>query len=127
MANRRVPSVLPPQTQLIGRGAELARCSDLLEAVAAVDSSAGVVLLVSGEAGIGKTRFLHELFTVADAAGFDVLVGRCFEQYATVPFSPFTEVFASRLAATPTEVRSEIAGRWPDLAQVVPDLGASAV
>ena len=35
------------------------------------------VVLVEGEAGIGKTRLLHEAMTIARRLGMDVCLGRC--------------------------------------------------
>jgi DNA-binding CsgD family transcriptional regulator/tetratricopeptide (TPR) repeat protein len=58
----------------VGRGQELARMDAALARVTA-GRSAGVV--VGGEAGIGKTRLLHEFAGRATAAGVRVLWGSC--------------------------------------------------
>ena len=50
---------------LVGRGAELA------EASAALQSSTGVV--ISGAAGVGKTRLAHELSAAPDDSGLNIL------------------------------------------------------
>jgi hypothetical protein len=44
---------------LVGRRAELAQCRSALAAIA--DGQAGAVIVVRGEPGIGKTRFIEEL------------------------------------------------------------------
>jgi len=59
--------------EFIGRPAELAAVRQLVDAAAAGSGSA---LLVTGEAGIGKTRLLEEAARRAAAAGVLVLSGR---------------------------------------------------
>jgi tetratricopeptide (TPR) repeat protein len=50
------------------------------------------VVLVAGEAGMGKTRLTSELATRARAAGFEVLLGRCLDLVGTeLPYQPFVE------------------------------------
>jgi class 3 adenylate cyclase len=53
---------------LVGRRAELAQCRGALAAVA--DGQAGAVVVVRGEPGIGKTRFVEELQTIGAELGF---------------------------------------------------------
>jgi class 3 adenylate cyclase len=52
---------------------------------------------VVGDAGIGKTRLLRELATLAAARGFAVHVGRASEG-AAVPFQPIRQALATPLA-----------------------------
>src|SRR6266850_2976253 len=74
---------LPPQpelpshdTPLIGRGSELAR---LHEALDDTWNGRGQVVVVVGEAGIGKTRLVEELAADTLKRGGGALVGRCYE------------------------------------------------
>jgi hypothetical protein len=53
---------------LVGRRAELAQCRGALAAVA--DGQAGAVMVVRGEPGIGKTRFVEELQSIGAELGF---------------------------------------------------------
>jgi class 3 adenylate cyclase len=53
---------------LVGRRAELAQCRGALAAVA--DGQAGAVIVVRGEPGIGKTRFVEELQSIGAELGF---------------------------------------------------------
>jgi class 3 adenylate cyclase/tetratricopeptide (TPR) repeat protein len=53
---------------LVGRRAELTQCRGALAAVA--DGQAGVVIVVRGEPGIGKTRFVEELQSIGAELGF---------------------------------------------------------
>jgi class 3 adenylate cyclase len=58
---------------LVGRRAELAQCRGALAAIA--DGQAGAVIVVRGEPGIGKTRFIEELQTIGAELGFARHVG----------------------------------------------------
>jgi DNA-binding SARP family transcriptional activator len=75
-------------TPCLGRDREIALLlAHLDEAVA----GRGRVVLLAGEAGIGKTRLLGELDGLAEARGARVLSGRCVEGAGTLPFQPFAE------------------------------------
>ena len=74
--------------RLIGRHEELSR---LVAAFHASREQGAGVLLVAGEAGIGKTRLVSELATVARAEGATVLLGGCLPIGAeAVPNAPLT-------------------------------------
>jgi DNA-binding CsgD family transcriptional regulator/tetratricopeptide (TPR) repeat protein len=74
---------------LVGRTRELAELEQALEAAQA---GSGATILVSGEAGIGKTRLASELATRARDAGFDVLLGRSIDLVGTeLAYQPFVE------------------------------------
>jgi predicted ATPase len=62
-------------------------------------SSAGTgqTVVVSGEAGIGKSRFVAEARVHAEAAGGRFLQGNCFEQDRSLPFAPFADVIRAML------------------------------
>lgn len=51
------------------------------------------VIVLRGEAGIGKTRLAREFLAGAVAEGAEVLQGRAFESSARVPYQPLTEAF----------------------------------
>ena len=81
---------------LVARDAELARLRAALQA--STDGSAGAVL-ISGDAGVGKSRLLEEIIALAD--GHTVLSGRCVDVGATgLPYLPFAEI----LTAVPDQV-----------------------
>ena len=60
-------------TALVGRRAELAAALRLVDAVA---HGEGAMLLITGEAGIGKTRLVQEVAARAAVVGLPVLRGR---------------------------------------------------
>ena len=102
MANDRTPA-----TPLIGRVREL---EQLLEAAGVTNPDARDVVLVGGDAGIGKTRLLRELGARARAAGHRVLAGHCLDLGDSAPpYQPFSEAFAS----VDDSERDELAGPLP--------------
>jgi tetratricopeptide (TPR) repeat protein len=69
------------------------------------DASAGHprVVLIPGEAGIGKTRFLKEVQSDALRRSVQVCYGRCYEDLA-LPYLPFVESLLVQLAQLPEDV-----------------------
>lgn len=54
----------------------------------------GTLVLIGGEAGIGKTALAEALFAGAEAQGALVLVGHCYDLSETPPYGPWLEVIA---------------------------------
>ena len=80
---------LGSQAPLVGRADEFSRLTAALDRAQAGEPAA---VLLSGDAGIGKTRLLTELASWAAAAGFTVLVGHCVDLGAAgLPYLPFAE------------------------------------
>lgn len=102
---------------LVGRGGDLER----LVAGAGLDPTGdgrGVVVL-SGDAGMGKTRLLTELAVRAAERGRRVLVGHCVgEAGSTLPYLPFVEMLG-RLATDEAEVAADLVAAHPSLAPLV--------
>lgn len=102
---------------LVGRTAE----RELL--AAAMTSAAaghGGVVVLAGEAGVGKSRLAREARDRAGELGMVVLSGRCVPGASPVPYRPLTEAFASRFrdSAPPTDPR--LAGFGVHLGRLVP-------
>jgi ABC-type oligopeptide transport system substrate-binding subunit/class 3 adenylate cyclase len=83
---RGLPGV---ETRLVGRSRELGLGREALEALRA---GRGGVLVVSGDAGIGKTRLLNELRELAERAGSSWLEGRCVSYGESLPYWPFRDL-----------------------------------
>ena len=83
-------------SRLIGRDAERAQ---LLQSLNHAKSGRGSLILLLGDAGVGKTRLAEEGLAAARRLGFQTLVGRCYEQEGTPALIPYIEVLeeASRL------------------------------
>jgi predicted ATPase len=109
------------QGRLVGRQAEFSRLRALLREAA---SGMPVVALVSGDAGVGKTRLVAELSAQAAEDGFAVLTGRCAELADTVPYLPLADALraaaAGPLACGP--LLDALAAR-PVLSRLLPDAG----
>ena len=76
-----------------------------------------VVLLVSGDAGVGKTRLLTELAAQASRRGFTVLSGRCAELADSIPYLPL----ADALRGASSGPLAEALATRPVLARLLPD------
>jgi predicted ATPase len=74
--------------ELIGRQSELAVLTDALADAAA---GTGRLVLVEGDAGVGKTRLVQEFADRAAAGGATVLSGGCLQLEADIPYAPFDE------------------------------------
>ncbi|HEY8107546.1 MAG TPA: ABC transporter substrate-binding protein [Gaiellaceae bacterium] len=83
---RGLPGV---ETRLVGRSRELGLGREALEALRA---GRGGVLVVAGDAGIGKTRLLNELRELAEAEGSCWLEGRCVSYGESLPYWPFRDL-----------------------------------
>ena len=101
---------------LVGRDAELTEIASLL---GVLSSSAGeraarpAIVLLSGDAGVGKTRLLMELRDLAQAEGWQVVAGHCLDfGDSALPYLPFSEVLG-RLAAELPDVVDQVAVRPP--------------
>lgn len=103
---------------LVGREAELMRMQQLL---AEVDGKAGHVVLVTGEAGVGKTRLVLETCRTAVDRDHLVAFGRCYDTQQGVPFTPFVEVLSAVYFGGPADLRATAADRWPQLLRLLPD------
>jgi predicted ATPase len=84
----------PAREVFVGRQRELRRLERALDTT--TRAGGGTTALVTGEAGIGKTRLASELAARARDAGFEVLLGRSIDLVGTeLPFQPFVEAPAS--------------------------------
>ncbi|HET9737299.1 MAG TPA: AAA family ATPase, partial [Solirubrobacteraceae bacterium] len=121
-----VPATGEP-TALVGRDAERAVLVDRLDGM----GDDGRVIVIEGEAGIGKTRLAGELLAHARERGAPVLVGRAYEEEAGLAYGPLVEALQSRLredatwvAHAPPRALAEAARLVPELAEARPGLPA---
>jgi DNA-binding NarL/FixJ family response regulator len=74
--------------ELIGRRSELAV---LTRALTDATAGTGRLVLVEGDAGVGKTRLVQEFADRAARDGAMVLSGGCLQLEADIPYAPFDE------------------------------------
>src|SRR5437868_1548972 len=105
---------------VIGRTAELTALHLLLERA---KSGKGQVVLLSGEAGIGKSRLVAEAKNYATAQGFLPLQGQCFPTDRSCPYAPLLDLLRSHLAtSSPEEVATDMGSLASALSPLLPDL-----
>jgi len=117
---------------LIGREKEL---SQLEDALLAANRGEGQVVVLAGDAGMGKTRLATELQARARRLGMQALWGSCSEAELALPYLPFLEAIGNHLAVADIEdlrtrlglVRRELAHLFPQLEPegVAPDVDST--
>ncbi|MGH2371393.1 MAG: BREX system ATP-binding domain-containing protein, partial [Chloroflexota bacterium] len=113
------PAAPLPAAPLVGRRRELQVITTLLEAAT---RGRGAVLLVEGEAGIGKTRLAQELLRRARQRGYVALAGGAYEHEGRLPYGPFVEAMRAALRASP-ELESHVPAA---LGPAIPELRLAA-
>jgi DNA-binding CsgD family transcriptional regulator/tetratricopeptide (TPR) repeat protein len=103
---------------LIGRDTCIEELDRLLEQVG---PTSGQTVLISGEAGVGKSRLLATLRTRAETVGGCVIIGYCFERDRAVPYAPFGDALRAFLGPREPTQAFDLLG--PDLAPLLPELG----
>ena len=112
---------------LVGRSAELDRLAGLVGLARAGGHTAdetGVTepsaVLLSGDAGVGKTRLLDELRDHAVEEGWRVLVGHCLDfGEGALPYLPFSEALGRLVGEEPT-LAATLLEHHPPLARLLP-------
>jgi tetratricopeptide (TPR) repeat protein len=80
------------------------------------------VVIIEGEAGIGKTRLATEFLAWATVQGADVLQGRTFEAGGRLPYQPLIEALGRRMEQenAPEDLLSDV---WlTELSRLLPEL-----
>jgi DNA-binding CsgD family transcriptional regulator len=106
--------------EFVGRAEQLGTFDQVLREV---DQGVASAILLIGEPGIGKTRFLAEFARSADQNGRLVLAGSASELERDLPFSVFVDALdeylrglgPDRLAVLDEDVRTELSHVFPSL------------
>jgi DNA-binding CsgD family transcriptional regulator len=108
-----------PRNRLVGRETELSHLLALLDAAA---EGQPVVTLISGDAGVGKTRLVAELASLARGRGFTVLSGRCAEIGDAVPYLPLADALRDATTGpSPGGALLNALAARPVLSRLLPD------
>lgn len=121
LASVQVEARAPAPTPLVGRDAEVSR---LRSGVEVLTEGRGQLLLLVGEAGIGKTRLLAELRTIASDRAL-WLEGHCRSYGVELLYWPFVEMLRSWLAVE--EGEAEVSVRMKLRAKLTALEGANPV
>jgi len=101
------------RTPLVGREAEMRALRGAWDAATAAN---GRVVLLSGEAGMGKSRLLTGFCEVLAASGVPILLLFCAEPMADTPFHPLVAPLSRAAGVSLTATPGEIAARMAELA-----------
>jgi DNA-binding SARP family transcriptional activator/tetratricopeptide (TPR) repeat protein len=108
-------------SELVGRAEEV---TSLVAAWTAAVESRPSLLLVTGEAGIGKTRLVEELAAIAERTGGLVLRARCYDTERSLFLQPVVDALTPTVARLSMDgLRRVGAGRSVTLATLFPQSG----
>lgn len=113
----------PPvaRSPLVGREHERLEMSRWLDVA---ESGRGVLGILRGEPGVGKSRLVQEAATEAAARGFLALTGRCYEMEGTPPYNAFVEIIEGAAHALDAATLAAVLGAdGAHAAKLVPRLG----
>jgi predicted ATPase len=86
-------------------------------------SGRGRLVMLVGEAGIGKTHTARELATIAEQRSAWVLWGSCYAEQRAPPYWPWVQVIRSYIQRRDSEeLRSQMGAGAADIAEVVPEV-----
>jgi DNA-binding CsgD family transcriptional regulator/uncharacterized protein HemY len=98
--------------------------------IAQMCNGRGQIVLITGEAGVGKSRLVAAAQAQAQQHGIALLQGRCFEPDRVLPYAPLLDLLRGWVAAHAADhvrtmlgpVAADLVRLLPDLAALVPDL-----
>jgi predicted ATPase/class 3 adenylate cyclase len=101
---------LPPllgavEGPLVGRQAELNTAQSLLDGAT---QGSGSVLVIRGEAGMGKTRLTQEIAQEAQKRGLRVIIGACLSYGGDIPYLPWADVLRALLGISAAERATQL-------------------
>lgn len=105
---------------LVGRAQEREYLRQVLDAA---NQGRGAVVLLAGEAGVGKSRLAADARQQAVTDGFDVLVGHCFENDDGYAYAPIIDALRAWLAPLPAaKVAAKLGMRAAEVVKLLPEL-----
>jgi DNA-binding SARP family transcriptional activator len=120
-------SAEPAGARLVGRGEEWETLRAGWERAAGGES---ILVLVAGEAGMGKSRLVQELQEWVEHQGFPTAYSRCYSAAGSLAYAPVAELLRSdaigpRIAGLDDHWLAELARLVPELASARPGLVAA--
>jgi len=119
-----VPAELAPGLShgrtLVGRTREVA---EIARALGDAENGHGRLVLLAGEPGIGKTSVADAATALAEARGFAVLWGRCWESGGAPAYFPWLGVLSAMARELDDETLASVLGDGaPVLGEILPEL-----
>jgi tetratricopeptide (TPR) repeat protein/predicted Ser/Thr protein kinase len=122
-----------PQEELEGRIPLIGRDSErkeLLRHLVEAMAGRGSMVMIGGEAGIGKTHLITAILEEARHRGAYANIGHCYEMEGSPPYVPFIEMLEHTARVAPKETfrlalgdaASEVAKLMPELRRMYPDI-----
>src|SRR5262249_56589042 len=94
-------------------------------ALAAAEMQRGQVLIVVGEAGVGKTTLITALAAEADRRASLVLLGRSHESEKILPFGPWVDALRTARVTRDEQLVSSLNPVWrAELSRLLPEIGS---
>jgi DNA-binding SARP family transcriptional activator/tetratricopeptide (TPR) repeat protein len=111
----------PTQTPFVGRDDDLRAVRAVYDAI----DHDGRLVVVEGEAGIGKTRLVEELLLDLRKNGAAVLAGRAYEDEAALAYAPLVDALRVRLREDTRWVDDVPARTIAEAARLLPEIADS--
>ena len=115
--NEAMPATSGPP--LVGRDAEFAALRGGLEEAVAGRAS---LFLITGQAGMGKSRLVDEVEAIARSKGVRVLSGRCWEAVDAPAYWPWIQVLRQLCSELDDAALRATTGRAVEIAHLVPQV-----
>jgi DNA-binding SARP family transcriptional activator len=104
---------------LIGREGELEKLRRTLDEVR---SGLGRVVMIVGEAGVGKSSLVTVVGADARERGARMLLGRCYESQQILPFGPWVDALRGGEVSQEAETLQDLAPVWrAELSRLLPE------
>ena len=104
---------------LVGRSSEMNVLQEYIETAA---GGQGGIVLLSGEAGIGKSRLVAELQQSASAQDFQLLSGQCFPTDRSCSYAPLLDLLRAFLAPlSPAQITTAMGASARALLPLLPE------
>ncbi len=106
----------------IGRDTEVARLLDAWRH----EEDRGQVMIIAGEAGIGKTRLAEEFLAEVRGKGAGTLVARCYEGESHLAYGPLAMALLGTLPRAETAWPARLEAPWmAEIARLLPELATT--